>query len=43
MILTGINTGTLDGIAFSNVENIDLLDGDDKVYIRPQLWLLEAL
>ena len=35
LILTGINQGTLDGIAFSNVENVDLLGGNNKVYIKP--------
>jgi hypothetical protein len=35
LILTGINQGSLDGITFSNVENVDLLGGNNTVYIRP--------
>jgi Cadherin domain. len=35
LVLTGINQGTLDGITFSNIENIDLLSGNNTVYIRP--------
>ncbi|WP_411868981.1 lectin-like protein [Vulcanococcus limneticus] len=34
LILTGINQGTLDGIQFSGIENINLGSGNDEVYIR---------
>jgi hypothetical protein len=33
LVLTGINQGTLDGIQFSGIENINLGSGNDEVYI----------
>ncbi|MCS5705318.1 cadherin domain-containing protein [Synechococcus sp. FGCU-3] len=35
LVIAGINKGTLDGVAFSGFENVDLKTGDDVVYIRP--------
>ena len=35
LVLTGINQGTLDGVSFSNIENINLGGGNDTVYILP--------
>ena len=35
LILTGINEGSLDGVAFSSFENVYLGAGNDKVYIKP--------
>jgi serralysin len=35
LILAGENEGTLDGLAFSGFENVDLKAGDDTVFILP--------